>query len=116
VKVSVSYGERVYGNSTHSEASEIRISGSSTNISINIDYKAPQSGRGWDWLSAGSVGGAKIEMSLADAQALANALLEFASALVTHDPFKESMYARLRIRDGFKAKQKIVRDVYKALG
>jgi len=115
MKVSVSYGERTYGNSAHSKASEIRVYGSEKNVSIKINFKVPQPGRSWDWLSAGSVGGAELQLSMADARALAHALLDFSSALETHDPFKESMYARLRIRDGFKAKQKIVIDPYRVV-
>jgi|SRR5699024_10438577 len=118
MKVSVYYGERTYGNSTHCKASEIRISGSSTNVHIKIDYKKTEPGRSWNWLDAGSVGGAEIEMSLSDAQALANMLNEFASALDTYDPFEESMYARLRLREGHKPKQKIVKrkGVYSTFG
>lgn len=108
MKVSVAYGQRTYGNSEHSKASEVTISGSS-NLHITIEYKEAQPGRSWDWLTAGSVGGAEIELRLDDARAIATILLDYCKAIETHDPFEEDMYARLRLREGRKPQGKIIR-------
>lgn len=78
MKVSVTYNERTYGNSSRSTASEVYISGTSQKVDMKINFKKPQPGRSWDWMSSASVGGANIEMSLADAKAIAEALLTFA--------------------------------------
>lgn len=110
MKISVSYGDRTYGNSQPSKATEVRISGSHTKVTLNVGFKKPMSGRSWDWLSAGSVGGAKLEMPLDDAKALAQAILEFAAALEGHDPLQESMRAVVRMREGYVPTRTIVRE------
>lgn len=109
MKISVSYGDRTYGNSMPSEATEVRISGTEARVGVRMEFKKPQPGRSWDWLSAGSVGGARLDLSLADAKAIAQGLLEFAAALEHHDPFEEQMHARVRLRAGKKPEIKIVR-------
>lgn len=113
MKISVSYGDRTYGNSQPSQATEVRIYGSQTKVHINIGFKKPKLGRSWDWMSAGSVGGADLELPLDDAKALARAILDFAAALPTHDPMQESMNALVRMREGNKPVVKVVRKPYK---
>ena len=99
MKVAVSYDERTYGNSTRSTASEVTISGKELHVDMKIQFKEPQAGRSWDWMSTASVGGAAIEMSLADAKALAEALLAFA---VVRESAQESniVDVTLRLREG----------------
>lgn len=115
MKVSVSYGERTYGNAFASKATEIRVWGSQAKMHIDLGFKKPQQGRSWDWLSAGSVGGATMEMPLADAKALAQAILDFAEALPTYEPMKESMHAQVRLRESTKPRVKLVREPHKFL-
>lgn len=109
MKISVSYGDRTYGNSQPSCATEIRISGSQSRVCIKVEFKQPKPGRSWDWLSAGSVGGAKLELGLADANALAQGLLEFVAALENYDPFNEQMHTRVRLRECEKPDVQVVR-------
>ena len=99
MKVSVSYNERTYGNSSRSTASEITISGIGTNVDMKIQFKQPQPGRSWDWMSSASVGGASIEMSCNDAIALAEALLT--SAVVLESAQRGNyVEVSLRLREG----------------
>lgn len=110
MKVSVSYGNRTYGNGEPSRATEVRISGSRTKVTLDVAFKESMSGRSWDWLSAGSVGGAKLEMPLEDAMALAQAIQDFAAALESHDPLQESMRTLVRMREGHLPTRAIVRE------
>lgn len=98
MKVSVSYGDRTYGNSSRSTASEVAISGYGTHVDMKIKFKNPQPGRSWDWMSSASVGGASIEMSLSDAKALAEALLTFA-VVKESDEDNKLVNVTLRLRE-----------------
>lgn len=109
MKVSVSYEDRTYGNSTHSKASEIRITGWK-NLTIKIAYKEPQPGRSWDWQSAATVGGAEIHLSIDDAKALANALSEFSREAEKSDPMEWQTYAVLRLRNDHKAELEMLKE------
>ena len=105
MKVSVTYQDRTYGNATRSPASEIDISGyDNERLVMKIQFKEPQKGRSWDWLSAATVGGAELEIAIDDAKALANALLAYVSK------FEEmgrtgTVSVRLRLLDGHPAEQ-----------
>jgi hypothetical protein len=99
VKVSVSYNERTYGNSSRSTASEIDIRRDGANVDLTIQFKHPQPGRSWDWMNSATVGGASIEMSLIDAKALAEALLTL--VLVRESAEKRDIVdVSLRLREG----------------
>ena len=99
MRVAVSYQGRTYGNSTWSTASEISIGGSAGSVYLSVNFKEPQPGRSWDWMSSASVGGATIEMRLADARALAEALLNY--VLVRESaPEGNIVEATLRLCDG----------------
>jgi len=87
VKVTVSYGKRAYGNNQPSQATEINVTGSKT-CHIKIDFKESLHGRSWDWLSCGSVGGAKIELGMEDAKSLAKLILEYAKFAEKYDPME----------------------------
>lgn len=113
MKISVSYGDRTYGNGWPSKATEIRIFGSKAKLRIQLGFKKPQPGRSWDWLSAGSVGGAAMEMPLADAKALAQAILNFDAALPTHDPMQQSMHVQVRLREDTEPEVTLVREPHK---
>lgn len=104
--VTVNYSKRTYGNSEPSTASEIHVSGYKC-ININIDFKRSQDGRGWNWATCGSVGGADIQMNIDDARAFARLILEYADIAENHNPFESNPYGLLLIHDGSKPSSKI---------
>lgn len=109
MKISVSYNERIYGNSIHSDANEIIISGNRI-VRMQIKYKQPQQGRSWDWLSAATVGGAEIEMSIEDAKSLAVALNNFCEASENSNVMEETIYSLIRLRNGYKSEEEIFKE------
>ena len=105
MKVTLKYGNKSYGNRKHSKATKVAVYNSGARISI--EFLEHQTGRSWDWLNAGSVGGAEIELSPKDAQALARLLLDVAEASAKVDKEYDAMdierpnpYGLLKLRDG----------------
>ena len=90
MQVTVKYGSKSYGNRERSKATKVVVDSNGT-TRIRIDFLKPQTGRSWDWLSAGSVGGAEIELSQEDALALARMLLDVAEANTEVDKEYDAM-------------------------
>lgn len=103
MKVSVSYQGRDYGCGTGSTESVVQIIrsifGSPTDLACRIRFDKPVPGRSWDSASTARVDGARLEMSIADAKALADALLKYV-ALRESASESDSVDVTLQLREG----------------
>jgi hypothetical protein len=106
MKITVSYGNKTYGNSLPSEASDVEISGSQK-CRIKINFKASKPGKSWDWASRGSVGGAELELDMNDAKSLAKLILEYSEIAESHSPMEYDFYASARLAKGKSPKTRV---------